>query len=151
MTASRPAGPVPTDPRPVPGDGPQPDIPIELANLPANRPSVRPWTVVAFWAVLLGILAAVGGAMGNSAVVAGISGGAAGLVLIVAGVVWLDHRLRPHQDTYRLPVRLGGVFLFAVTAAVAWLALAFGEFMLMLAVIPLAGAVGLEIAARRRR
>jgi hypothetical protein len=104
---------------------------------------------VAIWAVLLGVLAAVGGAMGNSAVVAGISGGAAGLVLVVAGAVWLDHRLRPYQGACRLPVRLGGVFLFAVTAAVAWLALAFGEFMLMLAVIPLAGAIGLEAAACR--
>lgn len=118
----------------------------------AGRPdgaSITPPAVVALWAALLAVLVAVSAAMGNSPVVLEISGGAAVLVLVIAGAVWLDQRLRPARGAYRLPVRLGGVFLFAVTALTAWLALAFGQFMLYLAVIPLTGAVGLEVAARR--
>jgi hypothetical protein len=88
--------------------------------------------------------------MGNNLVVLEISGGAAVLVLVIAGAVWLDHRLRPYRGVYSLPVRLGGTFLFAVTAETAWLALAFGQYMLYFAVIPLTGAIILETAARRR-
>lgn len=115
------------------------------------QPGPQPWTIVAIWGVFLAILSAVGAAMGNSLVVLEISGGAATGVLAIAGAVWLDHRLRPSRGVYSLPVRLGGTFLFAVTADMAWMALAFGEVMLMLAVVPLAGAIGLEIAARRAR
>jgi hypothetical protein len=99
--------------------------------------------------MLLGLLAVVSAAMGNSIVVLEISGGAAAVVLAIAGAVWLDHRLRPYRGVYRLPVRLGGTFLFAVTALTAWLSLAFGQYLLYLAVVPLVGAVGLETAARR--
>lgn len=99
--------------------------------------------------MLLGILAAVSAAMGNNLVVLEISGGAALLVLVIAGAVWLDQRLRPYRGVYRLPVRIGGAFLFAVTALTAWLGLAFGQYMLYLAAVPLTGAVGLEIAAWR--
>jgi hypothetical protein len=55
------------------------------------------------------------------------------------------------RTVFGLPVRLGGGFLFAVAATVAWLSLAFGEFMFMLAVVPFAGAVGLQVAAWRHR
>lgn len=108
-----------------------------------------PWAVVAAWAVLLGLLTAISAGFGNDAVATEIFGSAATLILMVAVAVWLDLRFRPYRAVLRLPVRLGGVFLFAVTATVAWLSLAFGEFMLMLAVVPFAGAVGLEVAARR--
>jgi predicted lysophospholipase L1 biosynthesis ABC-type transport system permease subunit len=111
---------------------------------------VRPWLVVAGWGVLLGALAGISAAMGNSMVVLEISGGAAVLALAIAGALWLDERLRPSRGVFIMPVRLGGTFLFAVTAMTAWLSLAFGQYVLYLAVVPLTGAVLLEAAARRR-
>lgn len=140
--------PLSHDQRPLPG-APVSGIPGDRGRSPRDSTSLAPWAIVAIWAVLLGILAAVSAAMGNNMVVLEISGGAAVLVLVVAGAVWLDQRLRPHRGVYSQPVRIGGVFLFAVTAVTAWLALAFGQFMLYLAAVPLAGALGLEIAARR--
>lgn len=153
MTTRVSPGPLFENQRPVPG-GPVTGQPVrgrpdDPRRVHREGSSLAPWTVVAVWAVLLGILAAVGAAMGNNLVVLEISGGAAVLVLAIAGAVWLDHRLRPNRGVYSLPVRLGGTFLFAVTALTAWLALAFGQYMLYLAAVPLAGAVGLEIAARR--
>lgn len=127
------------EPAPEPDPDPDPDA----------KGSLRPWTVVTIWALLLGLLAAVSAGFGNNLVVLEISGGAAAAILVLAGTVWLDHRFRPRRTVFGLPVRLGGVLLFAVTATTAWLALAFGEVMLMLAVIPFAGAVGLEISAWR--
>ena len=146
MTTRVSAGPVSGNPRP--GTPDPSSIPNDQGRLPEESASPAPWTVVAAWAALLSILVAVSAAMGGSQVVLEISGGAAVLVLVIAGAVWLDHRLRPYRGTYSMPVRLGGTFLFAVTALTAWLALAFGQFMLYFAVIPLIGAVGLEIAAR---
>ena len=118
---------------------------------PDAQGSLRPWTVVTIWAVMLGLLAAVSAGFGNNLVVLAISGGAAVLVLLVAGTVWLDHHFRPYRTVFGLPARLGGTFLFAVTATVAWMSLAFGEVMLLLAVVPFVGAVGLHIAAWRHR
>jgi hypothetical protein len=123
----------------------------EPACGPDDRPGLSPWMVVAAWAVLLGLLAGVSAGFGNNIVVLEISGGAAGLVLVLAGAVWLHQRLRPYRVVLSLPTRTGGVFLFAVSAAVAWFGLAFGEFMPMIAAVPFTAAVGLEIAARRAR
>lgn len=150
MTSSVSTRPVYTRPRPVPGEGPKPSIENEPELQSQAEPSVKPWTVVVGWAVLLAVLVAVSAGFGNSPIVLEISGGAVAIVLAVAGAVWLDHRFRPQTNVFRLPVRLGGPFLFAVAVTVAGLALAFGEFMLMLAVVPLAGAIGLEIAARHQ-
>jgi hypothetical protein len=107
--------------------------------------------VVAIWAGLLGVLVAIDAGFGNDAVVLEISGSSAGLVLLLAGAVWLDRRLRPYRGYLRHPTRVGGVFLFAVTAMLAWLSLAFGTWMIYLAVVPFVPAVGLEVAARRQR
>lgn len=135
-------------PQPAPGAG-EPVTPNEPGILPEDQPALRPWAVVAGWAVLLGVLSAVGAAFGNNAVVEEISGGAAGLALVIAAAVWLDLRLRPNRGVLALPVRLGGVVLFAVAACLVLLGLAFGEFMPMIAAVPLAAGIGVEIAARR--
>lgn len=116
-----------------------------------RRPPLRPWTVVAIWAVLLGVLVATGAGFGNDALVLEISGSSAGFVLLLAGAVWLDRRLRPYRGYLRYPTRIGGVFLFAVTAMLAWLSLAFGAWTIYLAVVPFIAAIGLEAAARGRR
>lgn len=152
MATNVPAGPSLGDGRPIPGRH-IPDTPGEPRGLHQDGvsagPSLAPWAVVAIWAVLLGILVSISAAMGNNLVVLEISGGAALLVLVIAGAVWLHQRLRPYRGTYSLPVRIGGVFLLAVTVETAWLSLAFGQYMLYLAVVPLTGAVLLETAARR--
>jgi len=111
---------------------------------------LRPWAVVATWAVLLGLLVAVSARFGNIAVVLEISGGAAALVLVLAGSVWLAQRFRPRRAMLGVPSLLGVVFLFALTMTVAWLALAFGAFMLMIAAVPFVAAIHLEIAVRRQ-
>jgi thiol:disulfide interchange protein len=105
--------------------------------------------VVAIWGTLLAVLAVVGAGFGNSALVLEISGSAAGLVLLLAAAVWLDRRLRPRTGWLRQPVRAGGVLMLAVTVMLAWLGLAFGAWLVMVAVVPLTAAIGLEIAARR--
>src|SRR5579875_1518993 len=97
---------------------------------------LAPWGVVAIWGVLLTALAAAGAGFGNSA-------------LLLAVAVWLDRRLRPRRGCLRQPVRVGGVFMLAVAAALAWAGLAFGAWLVMIAAAPLAAAIGLEIAARR--
>src|SRR5579875_862871 len=109
---------------------------------------LAPWGVVAIWGVLLTALAAAGAGFGNSALVLEVSGSAAGFVLLLAVAVWLDRRLRPRRGCLRQPVRVGGVFMLAVAAALAWAGLAFGAWLVMIAAAPLAAAIGLEIAAR---
>jgi predicted lysophospholipase L1 biosynthesis ABC-type transport system permease subunit len=126
-------------------------VPPEPDPDPDAKGSLRPWTVVTIWAVLLGLLASVSAGFGNNLVVLAISGSAAMLILILAGTVWLDHHFRPYRTVFGLPARLGGGFLFAVTAVTAWTSLAFGEVMLLLAVVPFVGGVGLHIAAWRHR
>ncbi len=112
-------------------------------------PGLAPWGVVVIWGVLLVVLAAVGAGFGTSALVLEVSGSAAGLVLLLAAVVWLDRRLRPSRGWLHQPARVGGVFMLALTVMLAWLGLAFGGWLVMIAVVPLIAAAGLEIAARR--
>lgn len=133
-----------TQPRP---DRPQaPPRPVG----PQRQRPLGPWAVVAIWAVLLGLLVATDAGFGNDAVVLEISGSSAGFVLLLAGTVWLDRRLRPYRGYLRHPTRVGGVFLFAVAAMLAWLSLAFGAWTIYIAVVPFIAAVGLEVAAHRR-
>jgi hypothetical protein len=141
MTAPVSAGPRPGQ------DEAQPERPAEPGR---PRGTLQPWTVVAIWAVLLGLLAAMGAGFGNNAVVLEVSGSSAGFVLLLAGAVWLDRRLRPDRGYLRQPTRIGGVVLFAVAAALAWLGFAFGGWLILVAAVPFVAAVGLEIAAHRR-
>ena len=87
---------------------------------------------------------------GNNTVVLEVSGSSAGFVLLLAGAVWLDRRLRPDRGYLRQPTRVGGVVLFAVAATLAWLGFAFGAWLMMVVAVPLIAAVGLEIAAHRQ-
>jgi hypothetical protein len=116
---------------------------------PRNGPGLAPWGVVAIWGSLLAVLAAAGAGFGNNTLVLEVSGSAAGFVLLLAAAVWLDRRLRPRRSWLRQPARIGGVFMLAVAAMLAWLGLAFGGWLVMIAAVPLTAAIGLEIAARR--
>jgi len=138
--------PVSAGPRPG-----QDQAPPERPDEPGRpRATLRPWTVVAIWAVLLGLLVATGAGFGNSTFVLEVSGSSAGLVLLLAGAVWLDRRLRPDRGYLRQPTRVGGVVLFAVAATLAWLGFAFGAWLMMIAAMPFIAGVGLEVAAHRR-
>ena len=139
MTAPVSAGPRPGQDQPERPD--EPDRP---------RATPRPWTVVAIWAVLLGLLVAMGAGFGNNATVLEVSGSSAGLVLLLAGAVWLDRRLRPDRGYLRQPTRVGGVVLFAGAVTLAWLGFAFGAWLMMIAAMPFIAGVGLEVAAHRR-
>jgi len=134
-----------------PADGSQRPAEDESGRGPQDEAGLSPHAVVAVWAVLLGLLATVSGGFGHNTVALEISGSATGLVVVVAGAVWLDQRLRPRRDASRWPARPGGGFLLAVIGATAGLALVLGPFMLMVAAVQAAAAIGLEIAARRHR
>jgi hypothetical protein len=138
--------PVSAEPRPG-QDEAQPEPPGEPDR---QRPALRPWAVVAIWAVLLGLLVAMGAGFGNNPFVLEVSGSSAGFVLLLAGAVWLDRRLRPRRGYLRQPTRVGGVVLFAVAVMLAWLGLAFGAWLTMVAAVPFIAALGLEVAAHRR-
>jgi len=133
-----------------PRHGP-PQAPPQPPGGPEDRRPLPAWAVMAIWAVLLGVLVATDAGFGNDALVLEVSGSSAGFVLLLAGAVWLDRRLRPPRGYLRYPTRTGGVFLFAVAATLAWLSLAFGAWTIYLAVVPFTAAVGLEAAARRQR
>jgi len=115
----------------------------------AGTAGLRPSFFIAFWAGLLGLYAVISAGFGNYAFAVGLAAFAAAVIFVFAGAVWLAQRFRPGRPELRLPARLGGVFLLAVTVTVACLALAFGPFMLMIAVLPFAAAIRLEILARR--
>src|SRR5690349_14227432 len=99
--------PVSVGPRPG-QDQAQPERPYESDRQPVT---LRPWTVVAVWGVLLSLLAALGAGFGNNAFVLEVSGSSAGFVLLLAGAAWLDRRLRPDRGYLRYPTRIGGVVL----------------------------------------
>jgi hypothetical protein len=146
MTTAVSARPRPARQAPPGGPGRGKDRPERERRSGAG---LAPWGVVVLWGVLLASLAAAGAAFGNGALVLELSGSAAGFVLLLAAVVWLDWRLRPRRGWLRQPVRVGGVFMLAVAAALAWAGLAFGAWLVLIAAAPLAAAIGMEIAARR--
>jgi hypothetical protein len=141
MTAPVSAGPRPGQDEAQPRRPAEPDRP---------RATLRPWTVVALWAAMLGLLVALDAGFGNNTVVLEVSGSSAGFVFLLAGTVWLDRRLRPDRGYLRQPTRVGSVVLFAVAVTLAWLGFAFGAWLMMVAAVPFIAAVGLEAAARRR-
>jgi hypothetical protein len=100
--------------------------------------------------VLLGVLVAVNAGFGNNVLVLAVAGSAAGCVLLLAGVVWLHWWLQRRRRCLWQPTRVGGVILFAVAAMLAWMGLAFGEWLLIIAGVPLLAAAGLEVSALRR-
>jgi hypothetical protein len=137
-----------------------PEEASSCAPYPAGRPrgpdgprrqgaTLAPWGVVGIWAGLLGILVATDAGFGNNMLVLEISGSSAGFVLLLAGAVWLDRRLRPGRGYLRQPTRVGGIIMLALTALLAWMGFAFGAWLMMIAVLPLIAAIGLEILARR--
>ncbi len=146
MTTAVSAGPQPARQAPPGGTRPGKD---GMGRDRRAGAALAPWAVVAIWGVLLAALAAVGAGFGNSALVLEVSGSAAGLILLLAAAVWLDRRLRPRRRWLRQPVRIGGMFLLAVAAVLGWLGLAFGAWLVIIAAVPLIGAAGLEVAARR--
>src|SRR5260370_41082527 len=96
----------PVSARPRPGqDEAQPQRPAEPGRPPAT---LRPWTVGALWAAMLGLLVAMDAGFGNSTFVLEVSGSSAGFVFLLAGAVWLDRRLRPDRGYLRYPTRIGG-------------------------------------------
>jgi hypothetical protein len=135
-----------------------PEVAPACAPDPAGRPrgperprrqqtALAPWGVVGIWAGLLGILVATDAGFGNNTIVLEISGSSAGFVLLLTGAVWLDRRLRPGRGYLRQPTRVGGTVMLALTALLAWLGFAFGAWLMMIAVLPLTAAIGLEILA----
>ncbi|MHB1592828.1 MAG: hypothetical protein ACYCU3_01450 [Streptosporangiaceae bacterium] len=101
--------------------------------------------------MLLGALVATSAGFGSNGLVLEISGSSAGLVLLIAGSVWLDRRLRPARSYLRQPTRIGGAVMLAVAAALGFLGIAFGAWLMIIAVVPLIAAIGLEVLARRQR
>jgi hypothetical protein len=138
-----------TGERPEASDGPDTGVRSGGSGR-SPQATLTPWAVVALWGLLLGLLTATGAAFGNSTFVLEVAGSAAGFVLLLAAAVWLHHRLRPRRSYLRQPTRVGGVVLLAVAAALGWLGLAFGGWIVIPAGVALLAAIGLEVSARRR-
>jgi hypothetical protein len=71
------------------------------------------------------------------------------LVVVVALLLWLVRRRRPLARGLHLPARPAAVVLLTVGVALAWLGLAFGAWFPLIAAVPLAAALMLEVSARR--
>lgn len=114
------------------------------------------WGVVALWGALNAVLAAVlagfiAAGIGSSPFVLETYGSSVGLVFLIAGAVWLGRRRYRHwQYGWRQPAGAGSVVLFAIAALLAWLGLAFGIWITIIAAFPLLLALFLEYAIRRR-
>lgn len=70
---------------------------------------------------------------------------------MIALAVWFGRRRRPWQRGWPQPAGTGSVILFVVAALLAWLGLAFGMWVTILAAFPLTLAALLEWAIRRRK
>jgi hypothetical protein len=114
------------------------------------------WGVVALWGVFNAVLAAVlagfvFGGIGDSPVDLEAYWSGVGLVFVIAAAAWLARRYQPGQRGWRQPAGTASVVLFAVGALLAWMGVAFGIWLIILGAFPMALAIGLEIAYRRRR
>jgi hypothetical protein len=114
---------------------------------------LSPAAVVLLWGLANLALAAVliGFALATSASLLniGLYCGSAALVFILAAVVWLTRRREPLAHGLRLPARPAAALLLAVGVALIWLGLPFGAWLPMIAAVPLAAALILELTARR--
>jgi hypothetical protein len=107
--------------------------------------------VVAIWAVLNGLLAAMLAGFGENYFALQLYGSAAAFVLVLAGLVWLGRRYRPWQRGWRQPAGTGSVALFAIGVMLLWLGLAFGKWVAILAAFPFLLALVLEILVHVRK
>lgn len=112
------------------------------------------WGVVALWGAFnaLFVLLLVGfiaGGFGHSVFVLEAYGSATGLVFAFALTVWLARR----RSRRGLPLAAGAgsIPLFALTAFMLWLGLAYGMWIAILAAFPLLWAVLLEYSIHQRR
>jgi len=111
------------------------------------------WRVVALWGVfntffVLLLVGFVLGGFGRSVFILETYGSAAGLVFLFALAVWLAGR----RSRRGLPVAAGAgsIPLFALTALMIWLGLAFGIWIAIMAAFPFLWAVLLEYSVRQR-
>jgi hypothetical protein len=112
-------------------------------------------TVVAIWGIFNAVLIAV--LIGFSASRSGpgldviLYAASAALVFGLALLAWLAQRRRgaPLARGLRLPPRPAAMLLLAAGVTLAWLALPFGGWLLLAAVVPLTAALIMGVSARR--
>jgi hypothetical protein len=113
---------------------------------------LSPAAVVVIWGIANVVLAAVlaGFTVAKSAglLVIDLYCASAAIVFGVAVLVWLARRRRPLARGLRVPARPAAALLLAVGVALIWLGLAFGAWLPIIAVVPLAAALILELSAR---
>jgi hypothetical protein len=112
--------------------------------------------VVLIWGVMNALMVAllagfVTSGFGGGMFVVAVYCASAGLVFLVALLVWLGQRWQPWLRGLRVPPRPASALLLAAGAALIWLALPFGSWVAMLAVFPLGAAAIMEITARLDR
>jgi hypothetical protein len=107
--------------------------------------------VVAIWGAANGLLTALLAGMGGTAVVLWIYGGAVSLTELVAAAAFIAGRLRPTGPPPRQPLGGGTALLFALGAALSGFGLAFGWWILLVAVpVFLLAAINEVYLARRK-
>jgi hypothetical protein len=113
------------------------------------------WNVVALWGafnaffVLLLIGFIVGG-FGRSVFDLEASASMVGLIFAFAAMVWLGRRRQPSARAWRQAAGAGSIPLFALTALMVWLGLAYGIWISILAAFPFVWAVILEYSIHQR-
>jgi hypothetical protein len=112
--------------------------------------------VVAIWGglntLMVGLLIGfVASGFGPGLIAVEIYASAAGLVFLIALLTWLARRRRPRALARGLtvPPRPATMLMLAVAFALLWLGLPFGEWVPIIAALPLAIAAFMELYARR--
>jgi hypothetical protein len=126
-----------------------------------SEEGLSPVTVVLGWAALNALLAALlagftmaglGGGNGHGAGILAfaIYAAASCIVFLLALAVSASRRrARGQQAGLPLPSRPASALLLAAGVTLIWLGLAFGMWLPVIATVPLAAALGVELAARR--
>jgi hypothetical protein len=114
------------------------------------------WGVVALWGafnaffVLLFVGFILGG-FGSSVFALETYCASTALVFAFAFAIWLGRRRRPGARAWRQAAGTGSVPLFAITALMIWLGLAYGIWIAILAAFPFLWAVFIEYSIHQRR
>lgn len=114
------------------------------------------WNVVALWGsfnaffflLLVGFIL---GGFGQSVFILEAYGSSTGLIFAFAAMVWLGRRRQPGAPAWRQAAGAGSIPLFAITAFMIWLGLAYGIWIAILAAFPFLWAVMLEYSIHERQ
>jgi hypothetical protein len=113
------------------------------------------WNVVALWGAfnaffVLLLIGFIAGGFGRSVFDLEASASMVGLIFAFAAMVWLGRRRQPRARAWRQAAGAGSIPLFALTALMVWLGLAYGIWIAIIAAFPFLWALILEYSIHQR-